>query len=207
MVEFRSDSVMFVSGKRRFGKSVFVKEEIWNHVSNVVFHDRKWEHAILAQDPAVNLMHTLEELTTFHDKHLHKILYQPYNSSLADFDNLCQHLFKWGNYLLIVDEAAAYTSPQFIPHWMGEIIRMGTIRGVGIVSLSQRPRDAHNSLISEADIIVSFRLQLETDCQKLAQVVGPEAYKLTTVEPYHYMLYDGHEVHWCAPVPYDPQKT
>ena len=203
MVEFRSDSVMFVSGRRRFGKSVWVKKEIWGHISRVVLHDPKWEHGNLAiNNPAVGLAHTIDELISFREQNIHKILYQPYSSSINDFDQLCALLFQWGNHLLIVDEAASYTSPQFLPHWMGEIIRMGTTRGVGIVSVSQRPRDVHNRLISETDIIVSFRLQLETDCQKLAQVVGPEAYKLTGIEPYHYMLYDGRDVHWCAPVPY-----
>lgn len=203
MVEFRSDSVMFVSGRRRFGKSVWVKENVWNRVSRVVLHDPKWEHTILPkQDQEVRLIHTIEDLIFSHDLGHHKILYQPHSSSINDFDQLCALLFQWGNHLLIVDEAASYTSPQFLPHWMGEIIRMGTTRGVGIVSVSQRPRDVHNRLISETDIIISFRLQLETDCQKLAQVVGPEAYKLTTLDPYHYMLYDGRDVHWCTPLPY-----
>lgn len=196
----RSDSVGFIAGRRRWGKSYYVKTQIWPYLKRVIFHDRKWEHADLATPENVGLAHTLQGVTALWKQGIHKIVYQPTNGSVEDFDAVCGWVFDHGNIFLIVDEAPAYVTASTIPQNYADIIRMGSTRGVGVVSLTQRPRDAHNTLISEADFIISFRLQLETDCQKIAQVVGPEAMKLNSIPKYHYMAFNGDTVTWCRPV-------
>ena len=204
-MNLRTDSVTFIAGKRRSGKSQFVKTVIWSKLTGnkvlCVFHDRKWEHyEELCSCGDTVLVHDMMSLMKADQAGHGKILYAPVSGDVEDFNELCSYLFERGNSFLVVDEAQSYANPGEMPPAYADIIRMGTVRGVGVCSLSQRPRGAHNMMISEADLIISFRLQLFTDCQKIAQVVGEEAFKLNELPPYHFMSYDGHEVRWHDPI-------
>lgn len=147
-------------------------------------------------------MHNQTQLESAWAKGNHKIIFQPWNPSIEIFDNLCRWIFETGNKVLIVDEAASICTKAIIPFYYSELIRLGSIRGIGVISVSQRPREIYNTIISEADYIISFKLQLETDREKIAKTVGPEAFKLGEIENYYFMVYDGiiGEVQWHDPI-------
>jgi len=131
-----------------------------------------------------------------------RILYLPADPGVEDFDEVCRIVYYTGNIALFVDEAQSYASSSTIPFYFSEILRLGAQKGIGCIVLSQRPRAMTNFVISEAEIIISFRLQLATDRQKIVEVVGPEVNERLRVMPlYHFMFYDGDDVHFCAPIP------
>ena len=100
----------------------------------------------------------------------------------------------------MVDEAASYVSATKIPFWYGEILRLGALRGIGVISISQRPRAIHNTIISESEYIFAFRLHLKTDRDKLKEVIGEEVDALRKMPYYHFVLWDGEDVKYCSPI-------
>lgn len=194
---FHSNQVIFICGRRRSGKSYLAVNLFFRRLQRVILHDRKHEHNHLK----ATYCHTPDDILSAWNQHHDKIVYQPYDPSIEDFNEVCRYIFYHGNCTLIVDEAASYSQPMMIPHWYAELIRLGTIRGIGVISLSQRPRALHNTIISEADFIFAFQLQLETDRHKVAETVGPEAEKLNMIPRHHFLLYNSYEgVSWHSPI-------
>ncbi|MHC1576731.1 MAG: hypothetical protein ACXQTE_05195 [Methanosarcinaceae archaeon] len=128
----------------------------------------------------------------------------PRDPGADDFDEVCHTIFQTGNIYFAVDEAQSYSPHGRIPFWFGELMRLGAGRGVGVCSLVQRPRDTGNVLISEASIVIVFRLMLGTDRAKISDFVGKEVYDpLGELPPYHFMVFDSgpRDIYWCAPMP------
>ena len=196
-MEWRSNQVISVFGKKRSGKSQFAKTVLWPNISSIVLWDVKWEHVDLEAPVA----HNLEAIQTLWDTGYEKIIYRPWNASADDFDELCHMIFMRGNTCLWCDELASISTPLSYPHYLGECIRLGQIRGIGVILLSQRPALIPSIAISEADIIVSFRLQLFKDAEKICAVMGEQFIGDLMHQPdYYFVIYDFKEVQHCAPL-------
>ena len=131
-----------------------------------------------------------------------KVLYHfARDPNIATFNHLCEMIYYENNIVLIVDEAMSVTTASQIPYWYAEIIHVGRELNLGVISVSQRPMDIHNLLISEADHIIAFRVELEGDRKKIAGKVGQEAMKLGELPKYYYMEYTaGEGVQWRSPI-------
>ena len=195
---------MFLCGKTRSGKTEWLRA-ILNRFPRVVIHDRKNEWQEFARRNHYIVIHNTDQLVAALQKGYKRIVYMPQDPSKEDFDEVCHILFQIGNIYFCVDEAQSYSPHGVIGFWFGELMRLGAGRGIGVCSLVQRPRETNNTLISEATIIVSFRLQLLTDRQKMSSTVGKEVEEtLRTMPPFHYMLYEAEPdtITWCQPIPY-----
>lgn len=194
---------MFVSGKTRSGKTFLIRT-LLNRFPRILIHDRKNEWTEWAAKNHYLIIHSTDQLVTAIQKNFKRIVYMPRDPSKEDFDEVCHILFQTGNIYFVVDEAQSYSFHGQIGFWFGELLRLGAGRGIGVCSIVQRPRDTNNVLISEASVIISFRLLLETDRIKISSTVGKFVQEpLRTLPPYHFMLYDSDEenIYWCAPVP------
>jgi len=188
-------------GKTRSGKTVFARS-LLKYYPRLVFHDRKHESVDLIRSHHFKPIYTPEQLILAIQKNFKRILYLPADPGIEDFDEVCRIVYYAGNMALFVDEAQSYASAATIPFYFSEILRLGAQRGVGCVVLSQRPRAMTNFVISEAEYIVAFKLQLATDRRKIVEVVGPEVDEpLRTMAPYHFMFWDGDDVRFCTPIP------
>jgi len=204
MVEIRSDRHLFLCGKTRSGKTEWLRA-LLNRFPRVLIHDRKNEWYKWGAKNHFLVIHTIEQLTTALTKGYKRIIYMPQDPSKEDFDDVCHLIFQTGNIYFCVDEAQSYSPHGVIGFWFGELMRLGAGRGIGVCSLVQRPRETNNTLISEATVIVSFRLQLLTDRQKMSSTVGKEVEEtLRVMPPYHYMLYEAEPdtITWCSPIPF-----
>ena len=202
MVIIQSNQRIAIFGKTRSGKTVFARS-LLKFYDRCIFHDRKHESIDLIRSHHFKPIYTPAELISALQKGFKRILYLPADPGIEDFDEVCRITYYAMNITLFVDEAQSYASSSTIPFYFSEILRLGAQRNVGCVILSQRPRSMTNFVISEAEIIISFKLQLATDRRKIVEVVGPEVDEpLRTMPPYHFMLYDGDDVHFCAPIPY-----
>ncbi len=187
-MDIRTDSRILVCGKTGSGKTVFVKNVLYPMYPRKVFHDIKLDngnipHTFLAKTP----VQLKEGITKGHNS----ILYQPLDIDPGDFNKVCEIVFNLGNCCLFVDEAADVCNSSNIEPWHRKIMSRGRSRGVGIVNCSQRPRMIHNSLISEAEWFIIFRLFLQTDRDKLKQGLPSEILdKCNSLPPYHYIVAD-----------------
>ena len=196
-MKYHSNHRIFVTGKTGWGKTWWAMHAIFPKLTRVLVHDRKFK---LKGYPAV-YCHILQDIVVAWQKGKNKIVYQPYNPGVEDFDELCHLIFQRGNCVLIVDEVKSYTQVNKIPYWLDELYRLGRERNTGVIALSQRPMYVHNTLISESDYIIAFHLELEGDRKKIAETVGKEAFKLGELGKFHYLEYSPEEgVKWCKPI-------
>ena len=196
-MQWQSNQVVSIFGKKRSGKSQFAKTVIWPNINNIICYDRKYEHSNLN----VPIAHTLEAVQQLWDSSIEKIVYQPWNTSADDCNELAHMVFQRGNTTLWIDELASVSTPLKYPYYLGECIRLGQIRGIGIVLVSQRPALIPSLAISEADIIVAFRLQLFNDAEKIAAVMGEQFIpELMHLESYYFFIYDFEQIQACSPL-------
>lgn len=175
MVDIQTDRHMFVSGKTRSGKTVLVQSFL-NTLPKVIIHDQKGEWDMFAVRNHYYIVHTPEELYNLLTKGASRIIYQPPpgDEDAEGFNDFCEVVFHQTNLTLVVDEAASYCPTGKVPKWASALLRLGNGLGMGVISLTQRPRDVANVLLSESVVIVSYRLALKTDRSKIIETVGTE---------------------------------
>ena len=201
-MEWRSNQVISIFGKKRSGKSMFAKVVIWPNLENCILYDLKFEHNDLAEEEGVFIAHNLEGvIELIETRNVKKVVYQPYNRDVEDFNKLAEFVFYRGNITLWVDELKSISAPLTYPYYLGECIRLGQIRGIGVILVSQRPAMIPSFAISEADVIVSFRLQLLIDAEKICTVMGEaQMNELVHIPDYYFLMYDFRGVQRCAPL-------
>ena len=199
VINIPANARVFCCGMTGSGKTYFAKT-LLHAYNRIVFHDRKWENHDLIKTLHFTLAHTPEELIWLLQRNKKRILYQPNADGEDDFNNVCEIIYKTGNIAIVVDEVGSYTTGNRIPHWFSEVLRLGRGRGIGAISISQRPKEIPNTIISESEFKIMFRLQLKDDRRKLIGVVGDGAEYLRIIPPYHFLYWDGYNLVPHAPV-------
>ena len=173
-IQIRSNDRVFVCGSTGSGKTVFVNSVLLAQYQRVIFHDFTLDNDELITRGFV-LAHTPEEMMALMVGNSYKVLYQPYtmdeDSNLADFNRVCEIIYKNGNCTLVVDEANYFANASSIEMYHKELLTRGRKRGCGLVNLSQRPVGVHNLCISEAQHLIVFALNLDNDILKLKAVL------------------------------------
>lgn len=189
MVEIRSDTRIFICGKTGSGKTFFVKNKLWPRFKKKIFHDPKIENADLLDTHS--LATNPHELLKLLQMGKSSILYQPADLCKSDFNTVCEITYKWGNIVLLEDEASFYSDSHSIEKWHKEILVRGRTRNVGMVNLTQRPKEISNFLISESDHQFVFKLTLDTDIAKLKSMIPRKYHQLMyELKPYYFIHND-----------------
>lgn len=208
MINIKSNQHLFIAGRTRSGKTVLIRT-LLPSLPRVIYHDRKFENADLLTSYHFSLCNNPSEVIQALNNNIKRILYQPHNPDNSDFDELCKIVFNVGNITLVCDESAALFEVHKAPLWAKELIRLGSQRGIGVWLLTQRPRGIDNVCISESTYIISFRLNMKPDRDKIVETCGSEVQEpLRTLPLYHFMFFDGieNEVHWCNPLPFTKKQ-
>jgi len=210
-MQIKTSQQIFITGQNRSGKSVLAKS-LLSLYPRVVFHDRKWEHGYLTSSGYV-LVKNLKDLVKVLEAGRNRVLYQPTDPSAEDFDIVCHVVYAIRNCLLLVDEAQSLCPSNKTPYWFSEILRLGAIRNVGCISLTQRPMKITTEILSEAHFIFVFRLSREDDRKMVIGTIGKKIQLpngtiaktddiIQNIKKYHFILYDGEKSVLCSPIPY-----
>lgn len=91
------------------------------------------------------------------------------------YEQLFERCYDTGNLTVYIDEAYAVTPPGSKPsRWLTALYTRGRERGIGVWCSTQRPTWIPLFLISEADWIISFRLNIDDDRKRIASMAGSE---------------------------------
>jgi hypothetical protein len=89
------------------------------------------------------------------------------------YEQLFEQLYGYGNLVLYIDEAYAVVPPGARPgKWLSAMYTRGRERGIGVWAATQRPAWIPLFLMSEADWLIVFRLNLELDRRRMATIAG-----------------------------------
>ncbi len=186
-MQIKSNDRVFIVGKTGSGKTTLAKKMLYPMYNRRVYWDIKHMNSDLLS--CSSLATTPQELAASFKNGKQSILYQPRDIHSYDFNQVCEIIYNLGNCALFVDEAFKVCSPAWIEPWHEQIMTLGRERNVGIINLTQRPRRCHNTVISEAEHFFVFRLQLDTDIQKVKEILPSEYVKQVSSLPYHHCIY------------------
>jgi DNA helicase HerA-like ATPase len=111
----------------------------------------------------------------------------------AWYEELFEHLYEAGDLTVYIDEAYAVAPPGSKPgKWLSALYTRGRERGIGVWAATQRPAWIPLFLISEADWLIIFRLNLEADRRRLASIAGDEVMGRVP-NPHGFFLYNVEE--------------
>lgn len=186
---------IFVGGITQSGKSFFIKhlfDAVKPDKRKCIFFDYKNDpdHVKWIKKggyPIVSSLKGIErywsktkKLFNFSKKPIQKkLIFRPprpkgFAGAFKLLDDLSDYVFRKGNMILFIDEIAPLTTPQRIPPSLYDCLVMGASRGVTIISVSQRPKDIHNVILSESYTKILFRLNLEDDRKKIKGIADQE---------------------------------
>lgn len=180
----RSSDRISIFGRTGSGKTFFAKNWLLTHYTHYIFWDVKLLNNDIEHDVVVTTPSELKQAITEYSK----ILYQPKNPTKKDFNEICKIVFDTKNTVLYIDEAASITSVNHLEYYHKIILTQGRAFNIGMINLAQRPREIHNTLISESEHLFIFSLNLETDIVKIKQSIGDAADDIRFL-PEHHMLY------------------
>lgn len=181
MINIKTNQHIYVAGRTQSGKSILIKSLLYFY-PRILYHDRKHEHSGFAMQNHYAILNTPDQVADALQKGAKRIMYQPADGGEDDFNIICEIIFNTGNICIIIDESASYCAHGQLQYYTGELLRLGAGRGISVVSLTQRTRDVANVLLSESSIIISFRLMLKTDRDKVQQAIGTHVVHITLGE-------------------------
>ena len=190
-MEIKSNERVFITGKTGSGKSFWIKKHLLQ-VSRFVFYDPKHEH----DDISGTIVRNPADLQAALDQGISNIIYRSFVINDPEFDQICKIIYNKGNLIFIIDEMAFHVSSSKICDWHSILLRLGRKRGIGVWNCTQRTRSClHNTILSETDHIVSFKLMLETDRKKLAESFDPLFDQANELKEFNWIYYNVREDH------------
>jgi energy-coupling factor transporter ATP-binding protein EcfA2 len=164
--------------------------------SYVVVHDGKG----LVNWPGYKLCHSLREVERCKDPQKYpRITYRPNRHEKHD-DGAKQAFFEWiysrGNTTLIVDEVFQIVQGNSLPEGYLACLTSGREHGIEVWNCCQRPTRIPPEILGEAEHVYVFRLRLEQDRRKVADVTGLDQRQIVRLpkQLFYYVPEDGEPV-------------
>lgn len=192
-MEIKTSDRVFITGKTGSGKSYWIQKHL-NQIPSFFIYDPK--HTRIYNEVYATEITNVQDLQAALAKGIKKIIYRPFVVDDEAFDLICKLIYNTGNMTFIVDEMAFHVNNSKIMPYHSVLIRMGRERGIGIWNCTQRPRAClHNTILSETDHIICFKLMLETDRKKLAESFDPLFLEAHNLGEFCWIYYNTSEDH------------
>ncbi|MCY3670065.1 MAG: type IV secretion system DNA-binding domain-containing protein [Alphaproteobacteria bacterium] len=171
-----------VVGATGSGKTTLVRQ-LLERAQRVVAYDPKGlgEHGLPAGDAA-----TGERVAVLRD---------PTTEPDAEVDAVCREVWARGNVLLVLDDAMVLSGTK-PPHWLQVVVTMGRSRGIGVLSVVQRPRTVPRILLTEAEHVIAFRVRHPDDAELLARLASRRLAAAAALPRYDYVWCDLEADEW-----------
>ncbi len=161
---------LVITGAKGSGKS-FLANTLLKSLNNIPCW--VWDYNHQFYDARSMLFHDLDDMLEIYDGAKRgKYILQPFDKSKESFERFCNAAFARGNLVLFLDELHVYTSKQSILRPFNNLILSGRPRGLSVVSISSRSASLPNNVLSNAQHVFSFRLNLQSDVEFLEQWMG-----------------------------------
>lgn len=173
-MKIRANDRVLLAGKTGSGKT-WLAEHLLNRVDRLVVIDPKatlghWR----LDEPSERDWRDFEDGEPGRFRILPPIVDDPG----AWYEDMFHSLYSIGNLIVYIDEAYAVTPPGSRPgKWLSALYTRGRELGIGTWAATQRPAWIPGFLMSEADILIVFRLNLPEDRKKLAAIGGEKLLK------------------------------
>lgn len=106
------------------------------------------------------------------------------------FESLFARLYGIGDLTLYIDEAYAVVPSSARPgKWLTALYTRGRELGIGVWASTQRPAHIPLFLLSESDLLVSFKLLMKEDRERMAQMMGESVFDVIP-DPHGFWIYD-----------------
>lgn len=200
-----------VIGKKGSGKTEFIKNKILDQFDYWVVLDNKGEFGNVKMPdgtrkfymPGVALVRDLDYLHEASQKY-DKIVYRPDVSLEARRSEFLEEMdsFYWWNYerrtpLVYTDEATAVCDSSNILPGHNALMKRGRELGISCFNGTQQPVNVHNTLFSESDHFIVFKVLLKSHRTKLADFMGEGVLMAHTIPKYHFFYYHESEMDSC----------
>lgn len=210
-IAFKVNSMLAIIGKNQVGKTTFAKNKILSKYDRYVFYDPKIQNIDVKHDILVTTPAELKKVIRI--EKYNYILYQPKIVEPSDFDQVCEIVFKEGDgvkdyrgNLLYVDEVMDVSSVNKIERFHKMILTQGSGKGIGMINVSQRPSDIHNTILSESTQFFVFKLALDPDIVKMEKIIGSAADEIGYLPYYHFLYANDMEVRKLYNVDLEPYR-
>ena len=129
--------------------------------------DARHQYSELSED--FEIVHSIKELPYT------KAILQPDSTDLETFDQFCKKALSWNNLVVVVEEAHLYSGKYKIKSkGFAEIVNAGRPLGISFIAITRRPQQIHNDILSDAEHIFCFDVELPTDVEYMTKWIGQE---------------------------------
>ena len=169
------DEDIAIFGKGGSGKSHAMRELILKSIKREPYwlFDGDWRYVGRDGIAQVPIVHEVKDLP------YGQAIFQPYDKSLVTFDDYCKKAFSWSNMVVAVEEAHLYTGKFKIKSpYFERVVKAGRPKGISFVIIARRPQMIHNDVLSDADHIFCFSMELTSDYEFMAKWIGDKVWLL-----------------------------
>lgn len=130
------------------------------------------------------------------------VITPPFYQRQRIFQETCHNVWNKGNQIFAIDEVSEFCTKWVLPDDLGQIIKMGGNRNIGVWVTTQRVAQVHNDVLSGVKHHFIFRTYLPQDLEWYSKVVPKEIIVMAKDLPkYHFIYYElGHEPQVFKPV-------
>jgi len=186
MIRIKQNEIITICGKRGSGKTFLMNEIIKTTDSFLV-----WDALHQIKIPNAYITSNFNDALNVLRKGSKKIIYQPHQISISEFDMLCRIIYNLGNIMLFVDEADRVMPSRAITKGASALIDLGRKKVIGGVFITRRLARLDSLPISQSDHVFAFKTILPQDVKYLKEFIGEIAEQAPNLKPYHFLYYDG----------------
>ncbi len=177
-------------GRRGTGKTTLARE-IARHQARIVVWDYLGEHGPLAFRSPGSVEGLREYLDWARGQTFAACRFIPATGEVEEFEQVCALLWRYENFVFLVEEAAAVTQPSYLPPMAGRLVRQGRHKGIGLLWTTQRLAEVSRTLTALTDVWAGFNSSEPGDLQALAARAGRDyAERISELPRFEWLGYD-----------------
>lgn len=200
-----NNEFIVILGRKNQGKTYYARHIIKDKKRVIVYDPkRQFSNCGVIVDNSVDFFKYLKA----NREGTFRIIYQPVsffgeiNIIKRDFKKICKPISALKEICFVIDEINLCTSPRnYDNEWFISVIDSGRHNGQSLIATTLRYAGIDCDIRANADRLVIFRVEENTDIDYFKKRIGPVAADLPSLPRMHYIMYEtGGEVRKCEPV-------